>query len=71
VVQRAGNELKLVWPQAGVDPTQFLDWDFNHFLIQPMDGADRQATLDASIAFVMANPAWRLGLQTHKLLGLP
>lgn len=71
VVQRAGNELKLVWPQAGVDPTQFLDWDFDHFLIQPMDGADRQATLDASIAFVMANPAWRLGLQTHKLLGLP
>jgi 7-carboxy-7-deazaguanine synthase (Cx14CxxC type) len=71
VVQRAGNELKLVWPQAGVDPTQFLDWDFDHFLIQPMDGADRQATLDASIAFVMASPAWRLGLQTHKLLGLP
>ena len=71
VVQRAGDELKLVWPQPGIDPAALAGWDFDHFLIQPMDGADRQAALDASIAFVMAHPAWRLSLQTHKLLGLP
>jgi 7-carboxy-7-deazaguanine synthase len=71
VVQRSGNELKLVWPQAGIDPAVLRDWNFDHFLIQPMDGAEREAALAASIAFVMANPAWRLSLQTHKLLGLP
>lgn len=71
VVQRAGDELKLVWPQPGIDPAALAGWDFDHFLIQPMDGAGRQAALDASIAFVMAHPGWRLSLQTHKLLGLP
>lgn len=71
VVQRSGNELKLVWPQAGIDPAALRDWAFDHFLIQPMDGAERESALAASIAFVMANPSWRLSLQTHKLLGLP
>jgi 7-carboxy-7-deazaguanine synthase (Cx14CxxC type) len=71
IVQRAGDELKLVWPQPGIDPEALADWDFRHFLIQPMDGPDKAAALAAAIAFVMANPRWRLGLQTHKLLGLP
>jgi 7-carboxy-7-deazaguanine synthase (Cx14CxxC type) len=71
IVQRAGDELKLVWPQPGIDPEALAHWDFRHFLIQPMDGPDKAAALAASIAFVMENPRWRLGLQTHKLLGLP
>lgn len=71
VVQRSGDELKLVWPQAGIDPAALRDWNFDHFLIQPMDGVERDAALAASIAFVMDNPAWRLSLQAHKLLGLP
>jgi 7-carboxy-7-deazaguanine synthase len=71
IVQRKGNELKLVWPQKGVDPERFAAWDFDHFLIQPMDCADREAALAASIAYVQAHPKWRLSLQTHKLLGLP
>jgi 7-carboxy-7-deazaguanine synthase (Cx14CxxC type) len=71
IVQRAGDELKLVWPQPGIDPAALADWDFRHFLIQPMDGAEKEAALAAAIAFVMANPRWRLSLQTHKLLGLP
>lgn len=71
VVQQSGNELKLVWPQAGIDPAALRDWAFDHFLIQPMDGTERESALAASIAFVMANPGWRLSLQTHKLLGLP
>ena len=71
VVQRRGSELKLVWPQAGIDPREVEAWDFDHFLIQPMDCADREAAMAASISFVMANPKWRLTLQTHKLLGLP
>jgi 7-carboxy-7-deazaguanine synthase (Cx14CxxC type) len=71
VVQRSGNELKLVWPQQGVDPQAIAGWNFDHFLIQPMDCADREAATAAAIDFVMNNPRWRLSLQTHKLLGLP
>jgi organic radical activating enzyme len=71
VVQRSGDELKLVWPQRGVDPETLADWDFDHFLIQPMDCAEREAALAEAIAFVDRHPRWRLSLQTHKLLGLP
>jgi len=71
LVQLRGDELKLVWPQEGIDPETLAALDFRHFLIQPMDCADGEAALAASIAFVMANPRWRLSLQTHKLLGLP
>jgi len=71
VVQRSGDELKLVWPQNGVDPAAFENWDFANFLIQPMDCGDREAALDAAIRLVMERPKWRLSLQTHKLLGLP
>jgi len=71
IVQRSGDELKLVWPQDGIDPEALLAWDFRHFLIQPMDGADREAAILAAIAYVMDHPRWKLSLQTHKLLGLP
>jgi 7-carboxy-7-deazaguanine synthase (Cx14CxxC type) len=71
VVQRSGNELKLVWPQQGIDPDQLACWSFDHFLIQPMDCADPEAASAAAIDFVLKNPRWRLSLQTHKLLGLP
>jgi 7-carboxy-7-deazaguanine synthase (Cx14CxxC type) len=71
VVQRQGDELKLVWPQADIDPEALLEWRFDHFLIQPKDCEDRDAALRAAIAYVMDHPAWKLSLQTHKLLGLP
>ena len=71
VIQRKGDELKLVWPQQGVDPSALEHWDFRNFLVQPMDCDDREAALDASIRLVMERPRWRLSLQTHKLLGLP
>ena len=70
IVQRAGHELKLVWPQA-IDTDALEGWSFENFLIQPMDCGDRQGALDASIRFVMEHPRWKLSLQTHKLLGLP
>ena len=73
VVQRAGDELKLVWPQPGLDPAALLDWDFRAYLVQPMDcgsaGAN-EATRAAAIALVLSDSRWRLSLQTHKLLGL-
>jgi 7-carboxy-7-deazaguanine synthase (Cx14CxxC type) len=71
VVQREGDELKLVWPQAGIDPEAMLGWNFRHFLIQPLDGPEREASTAAAIDYVLRHPRWRLALQTHKLLGLP
>ena len=75
VVQRSGNELKLVWPQAEIDPAALEGWAFDHFLLQPkdgaMDGSDNEANRDAAIALVMERPRWRLSLQNHKALGLP
>lgn len=70
VTQRKGNELKVVWPQFGMDPEAMSDWQFDHFLIQPKDGVDRESALAEAIAFVMAHPRWKLSLQTHKYLGL-
>ncbi len=71
VVQRQGDELKLVWPQAGIDPAELEQWDFRHFLVQPMDCADGQAAMAAAIALAMERPRWRLSLQAHKVVGLP
>jgi len=71
VVQRSGDELKLVWPQPGIDPADIEQWDFDHFLVQPMDGANLKASIDAAIALAMERPRWRLTLQAHKVVGLP
>ena len=68
VVQRSGDELKLVWPQAGIDPAELERWDFGHLLVQPMDGPE--GSVEASIALAMARPRWRLSLQAHKVVGL-
>ena len=70
VVQRRGDELKLVWPQQGIDPVELESWDFGHFLVQPMDCADREAAVEAAIRLAMERPKWRLSLQSHKLVGL-
>jgi 7-carboxy-7-deazaguanine synthase len=71
VVQRSGQELKLVYPQVGVDPAAFEGLNFERFLLQPMDGPDRDANTQAAIAYCLAHPRWRLSLQTHKYLGIP
>jgi 7-carboxy-7-deazaguanine synthase (Cx14CxxC type) len=71
VVQRQGDELKLVWPQVGIDPAELEQWTFDHFLVQPMDCAEREAALDAAIKLAMERPKWRLSLQAHKVVGLP
>ena len=66
-----GTELKLVFPQALAMPDRFEHLDFEHFFLQPMDGPDREANTQAAIAWCLAHPRWRLGLQTHKMTGLP
>ena len=71
VVQRSGDELKLVWPQQGIDPAELEQWDFDHFLVQPMDCEAREAAVDAAVKLAMERPKWRLSLQAHKVVGLP
>jgi len=71
VVQGSGHELKLVYPQAGVDPAAFEGLEFERFLLQPMDGPDRVSNTEKAIAYCLAHPRWRLSVQTHKYLGIP
>jgi 7-carboxy-7-deazaguanine synthase len=71
VVQRTGQELKLVYPQPGVDPARFEGLNFERFYLQPMDGPDRDANTRAAIDYCLSHPRWRLSTQTHKYLGLP
>ena len=71
VVQRSGNELKLVWPQVGIDPAELETWEFEHFLVQPMDCDAKMEAVQAAIRLAMDRPQWRLSLQAHKVAGLP
>lgn len=69
VVQRSGDELKVVWPQS-LDLDELARWDFTHRFLQPMDGPDWVATTELAVARCLVDPRWRLSLQTHKYLNL-
>jgi 7-carboxy-7-deazaguanine synthase len=71
LVVEAGDELKLVYPQAGAEPERFAALGFRHFFLQPMDGPAREPNTRAALAYCLTHPRWRLSLQTHKLLGIP
>jgi organic radical activating enzyme len=71
IKQRSGDELKLVYPQAGLNPEALSGLAFAHRFLQPMDGPDVEANTARAIAYCKAHPAWRLSLQTHKVLGIP
>jgi 7-carboxy-7-deazaguanine synthase (Cx14CxxC type) len=69
--QRSGHELKLVYPQNGLDPATFEALEFSHFSVQPMDGPERERNTELALQYCLAHPKWRLSLQTHKVLGIP
>lgn len=71
LVQRSGDELKLVYPQPELQPDMLEGLDFKQFWLQPMDGPDREANTAAAVAYCLEHPKWRLSLQTHKLIGIP
>ena len=66
-----GDELKLVYPQGGAPPEAFEDLAFERFLLQPMDGPEREKNTALAVEYCLAHPQWRLSLQTHKYLGIP
>ena len=70
VVQRSGQELKLVYPQAGAPPEQFAGWRFDNFFLQPMDGDALDANTAAAIERCIGDGRWRLSVQTHKMFGI-
>ncbi len=69
-VQRSGDELKLVFPQSGIEPADCEGLPFTHYFLQPMDGADRAANTAHAVRYCMDHPQWRISLQTHKILGI-
>jgi 7-carboxy-7-deazaguanine synthase len=71
LVVTRGDELKLVYPQDGVDPAAFEALAFRHFFLQPMDGPERAANTGLAARYCLENPLWRLSIQMHKLVGLP
>ena len=66
----AGDELKLVYPQVGLEPRDVAGLAFRYYFLQPMDGPDRAANTAAAIDYCLRNPQWRLGVQMHKVVGL-
>jgi 7-carboxy-7-deazaguanine synthase len=71
LVQKFGQELKLVYPQQKAQPPSFEHLQFEHFFLQPMDGDDRDRNTRLAIEYCLENPRWRISLQTHKLMGIP
>jgi 7-carboxy-7-deazaguanine synthase len=70
LVVRTGQELKLVFPQSGIDPHQFACLDFQYFFLQPLDGTDLPGNTKLAVEYVLAHPQWRLSLQMHKILNI-
>jgi 7-carboxy-7-deazaguanine synthase (Cx14CxxC type) len=66
----SGQELKLVFPQPGAEPEKYAVLDFQHFFLQPMDSPNREVNMRLALEYVLSHPQWRLGLQTHKILGI-
>ena len=67
---RSGNEIKLVYPQAGAPPEAFAGLAFERFSLQPMDGPELAANTARAVDYCLRHPQWRLSLQTHKTLGI-
>jgi len=69
---RAGQELKLVYPQREPEaqPERFEELAFDRFYLQPMDGPDVAENTRRAVAYCLAHPRWRLSVQTHKVVGI-
>jgi 7-carboxy-7-deazaguanine synthase (Cx14CxxC type) len=70
VLVTKGNEIKIVYPQFGIDPLDYAKLDFEHFYIQPMDSEAQEDNILQAIIFCKENPQWKISLQTHKILGI-
>ena len=67
---RSGDELKLVFPQKGIEPEEFESLDFRYFFLQPKDGPEVKKNTQLAVRYCLEHPQWRLSLQIHKLIGI-
>jgi len=70
IVQTYGDELKLIYPQKAVKPAKYLDFDFRHFFIQPIDDKAHPDANQLAVEYCLEHPEWHLSLQTHKYLNI-
>lgn len=70
IVVTKGNEIKIVFPQKGINPKDFENLDFSHFYLQPMDSEEQEENTLKTIIYCKENPKWRISVQTHKVLGI-
>ncbi|MEL7047657.1 MAG: 7-carboxy-7-deazaguanine synthase [Pseudomonadota bacterium] len=71
LVQTSGHELKLVYPQAELNPAALADLPFKTRLLQPMDGVELARNTAQAVEYCKKHPEWRLSVQTHKVIGIP
>jgi len=71
LVQSVGDELKLVYPQDNLEPSDFERLNFEHFFLQPLDGPERERNTGLAVNYCLRFPRWRLSIQAHKILGIP
>ena len=71
LILQEGDELKIVYPQDGLDPSTYLGLDFDVFSLQPMAGPEYKDNLHQTLHYCRTHPEWRLSLQTHKYLQIP
>ena len=70
IVQK-GDELKLVYPQEGLNPEQFEKWEFKQFSLQPMDNERVAENTEQALQYCLRHPKWNLSVQIHKVLNIP
>ena len=68
---KTGNELKLVYPQPTLLPSDVVGLEFDRYFLQPMDGPNAVENTKLATEYCLNNPRWELSLQMHKLLGIP
>ena len=66
----SGDELKLVFPQAGAPPELFEALAFDRFSLQPMHGAGLVENTARAVEYCLRYPRWRLSLQMHKVANI-
>jgi organic radical activating enzyme len=70
LIQKTGDELKLVYPQDDILPKEYEDLNFKYFYLQPKDDNFIKDNINMALEYCLNNPCWRLSLQLHKILGV-
>ncbi len=71
LVQKTGDELKLVYPQPRLLPEMVENLEFANYYLQPMDGDEQLNNISKTVDYCKSHPRWKLSLQTHKMIGIP